>query len=164
MHWIQRSSRWTINYNLEYNVLLARNILWMKSRWNYTVKMDLGNMLLWGSRKTQEWAMILFSRVQRWAEKLWGEKSLFLSCWILNSIRLSFIPGWWQGAAWPWLEQWSFSPGAVDLVKTQAKHANGKLAKIIVYQLWKWKRGTLVVLTRCCWLGQGEVQKENWRK
>ena len=34
---------------------------------------------------------------------------------------LSFIPGWWEGAAWPWLEQWSFPSGAEDLVKTQAK-------------------------------------------
>ena len=31
--------------------------------------------------------------------------------------------------------QWSFSSGAVDLVKTEAKHANGKLAKMIVQQL-----------------------------
>ena len=79
----KRSSRLAIDYILEYDELFARNIFWLRSRWNYTVKRDLGNMLLWGSLKTQEWGMTLFSHAQRWTEKLWREKSLYLSS--LNS-------------------------------------------------------------------------------
>ena len=129
--------------------------------------MDLGNMLLWGSRKTQEWEMTLFSLAQRWTENF-EEKNLY-SCnlWFLNSIRLSFIPGWWQGAAWPWLEQWSFSSGAVDLVNTQAKRvceigANscGAIKKVKVKKGESGRRNN----GRCHQMTWSTLeQKENWK-